>query len=80
MAVTKGAANPAQDPFPYALDGDAMTVRVVISMAGRAISMIRAYWLVLLLVVGAAVALSGPDRSKQPAAPALATGVKRPVI
>jgi signal peptidase len=72
MAVTKGAANPDQDPFPYALDGETMTVRVVIPGAGRVVAMIRAYWLVLLLVMGAAVALSGPDPSKQPAAPARA--------
>lgn len=89
MAVTKGSANPDQDPFPYALDGDAMTVRVVIPGAGRVVAMIRAYWLALLLVMGAAVALSGPDRSPQPAAPtrskqpkarARATSVRSPAI
>jgi signal peptidase I len=89
MAVTKGAANPDQDPFPYTLDGDAMTVRAIIPGAGRVVAMVRAYWLVLLLVMGAAVVLSGPDRSKQPAAqtrakrraaPARATAVRSPAI
>lgn len=69
IAITRGRANDADDPLPYALGERTLTVAAVVPVAGHALLFVTANWLGIVLLLVAAYVLVGPERDERPRRP-----------